>query len=52
LLESYDEQRAEALWRLFVRRGTGQYPTLVTRRRLWNKSVSASLTTTDALVQR
>jgi imidazolonepropionase-like amidohydrolase len=37
LLESYDEQRAEALWRLFVRRGTWQCPTLVTRRRLWEQ---------------
>jgi cytosine/adenosine deaminase-related metal-dependent hydrolase len=37
LLESYDEQKAAALWKLFVRHGTWQCPTLVTRRRLWEQ---------------
>jgi imidazolonepropionase-like amidohydrolase len=37
LLETYDEQRAASLWRLFVLRGTWQCPTLVTRRRLWEQ---------------
>ena len=37
LLETYDEQKAASLWRLFVRRGTWQCPTLVTRRRLWEQ---------------
>jgi Amidohydrolase family len=37
LLESYDEQKAAALWRRFVFRGTWQCPTLVTRRRLWDQ---------------
>jgi hypothetical protein len=37
LLQNYDEQRAAALWKLFVRRGTWQCPTLVTRRRLWDE---------------
>jgi cytosine/adenosine deaminase-related metal-dependent hydrolase len=37
LLESYDEQKAAALWKLFVRQGTWQCPTLVTRRRLWEQ---------------
>lgn len=52
LLESYDEQKAASLWRLLVLRGTWQCPTLVTRRRLWNKNVSASLTMINARVQR
>jgi hypothetical protein len=37
LLESYDEEKAVSLWRLFVLRGTWQCPTLVTRRRLWEQ---------------
>ena len=37
LLESYEEHKAAALWRLFVLRGTWQCPTLVTRRRLWEQ---------------
>jgi hypothetical protein len=37
LLESYDEEKAASLWRLFVLRGTWQCPTLVTRRRLWEQ---------------
>lgn len=37
LLESYDDQKAASLWRLFVLRGTWQCPTLVTRRRLWEQ---------------
>jgi Amidohydrolase family len=36
LLETYDEQKAASLWRLFVLRGTWQCPTLLTRRRLWD----------------
>jgi hypothetical protein len=37
LLESYDEEKAASLWKLFVLRGTWQCPTLVTRRRLWEQ---------------
>jgi len=35
LLETYDEDKATALWRRFVLNGTWQCPTLVTRRGLW-----------------
>ena len=37
LLETYDADKAAALWRLLARRGTWQCPTLVTRRRLWEE---------------